>query len=255
MTVFRHSDTLSLIALPTGKARSAKECTTMEKDAREDGLRAGAGAQIETSFAPMPASLPKKRTRALSRSPGTKAEPPGAQTQRNKPSANALTPSMSPPPERYHGPPKKNEEPEAELVNNPRLLAEAGIELMSAKLRFQFLNEFPVFDEMALQNKIVGEGGSLNTAHKWREAGQIIGLPFAGMVLYPEFQFQSNGQPYPLIIEVNKAINSDYSDWQRALWLVTENEWLNTLTPISAIQNGDSRAIRAAGLAGKPLIW
>lgn len=132
----------------------------------------------------------------------------------------------------------------AEHVNDPHLLALVEMELMGAEFRVIFLNKYPVLDAKAV-HRLAGCKGADKTrkARSWRSAGRIIGLPIVGTTVYPAFQFQPNGQPYPLIREVNKAFPTDVSDWQRAGWLVSPNEWLDGETPISAIQRKDPEVL------------
>lgn len=140
--------------------------------------------------------------------------------------------------------------PSSEDVNDPRLLAMADIEFMRAELRVNFFNTYTVLDERSVNDKAgCKTAGKTNTARRWQAEGRIFGVPFVGIVVYPAFQFQPNGEPIPLILEVNKALPKDCTDWQRAAWFVSPNEWLDGKLPVSAIQRGDLEVVNAASHA------
>lgn len=140
--------------------------------------------------------------------------------------------------------------PSSKYVNDPRLLAMAKLDLMRAELRVNFFSTYPVLDEMAVHDLAdCKTAGKCTIARKWRSEERIIGLPFGDIVVYPAFQFQSNGEPYPLLLEVNKAFPKDCTDWQRVSWLVSPNEWLDGEIPVSAIQQGDPEVVEAASHA------
>ncbi len=142
--------------------------------------------------------------------------------------------------------------PSSEYVNDPRLLAMANTELMRAELRVKFFNTFPVLDEKAVHNLTNRKAdGKETTAKRWQSEGRIIGLPIVDVMVYPAFQFQSNGKPYPLIQEVNKAFSKECTVWYLASWLVSPNEWLDGETPISAIQRNCREVVSAAERAGE----
>ncbi len=140
--------------------------------------------------------------------------------------------------------------PSSKYVNDSRLLAMANLELMRAQLRANFFSAYAVLDEMSVNRQAgCAIDGKTSIAMKWRSEGRIVGLPFVDVVVYPAFQFQPDGQPYPLLLEVNKALPEDCTDWHRASWLVSPNEWLEGETPVPAIQRGDPEVAIAASHA------
>lgn len=235
----------------------------MSDETRDGGLKAGTATLVDSSPLPAQAKKPRGRVRhaspkfqqkggrsgpqrgigGLKHSPSAKGSGTGKRYRRKTPDVDhnrqqdflsvfendTLTASSS------------------KYVNDPRLVAMAKIDLMSAEVRLYFMETYPVVDEKSAHRLAGGkESDKMNKAKAWRSAGQIIGLPFAGITIYPVFQFQPDGQPYPLIREVIKAFTKDYTDWQRASWLVSPCEWLNGETPISAIHKNDSEVVDAA---------
>lgn len=135
---------------------------------------------------------------------------------------------------------------------DPLASAEARIDAMNAELRRDFLADFPVV-EAATVHARAGHGGTnkAQTAAAWRRAGRILGLPYAGRIVYPLFQFDDAGQPWPLLRPVLGALPADRTPWQRAFWLVGPNERLDGDPPIEAIRRGEDGVLEAARHAGE----
>ena len=132
--------------------------------------------------------------------------------------------------------------------------AEAKIDVMNAEMRRDFLGAFTVRDAAAVHERAGHEGGNkFQTAAAWRKADRILGLPFAGKTVYPDFQFDADGQPYPLMREVLRGLPADWSGWQRAFWIVSPNEWLDEGRPLEAIRAGDKAVIEAAARTPAPI--
>lgn len=236
----------------------------MKKATQDGGLRASGATLAESFQRPTRAKQahgrsdfrlpksPQRSTRSLEESGSLKH----TSTAKNKRSARlskkkpSETIGSRPSDDRYSAQKEYPEKSPSESVNDPWLLAMVDIELMRAELRVDFLNTFQVLDAEAVHRLAGGKGSDKSRkARAWRSAGRIIGLPIVGITVYPAFQFQPDGQPYPLIREVNKAFTKDCTDWQRASWLVSPNEWLNGETPVSAIQRSDPEVITAAKYA------
>lgn len=128
---------------------------------------------------------------------------------------------------------------------------EARIDAANAEMRRDFLAAYPVVEAAAVHDR-AGYGGvnKAQTAAAWKRANRILGLPYAGRIVYPLFQFDDDGQPWPLMQPVLRSLPADRSAWQRAFWLVSPNEWLDERVPADALRNGDERVIQAAEHAG-----
>lgn len=135
----------------------------------------------------------------------------------------------------------------AMLDFDPLDTAESRIDLRNAEMRLEFLQEFPAIEAQTV-HKLAGHAGTnaSQTAASWRKARKILGLPFGGKIIYPRFQFDADGQPYPLMRNVLKALPDDMTPWQVAFWIVSPNARLDTATPIDAIRRGDGLVIAAA---------
>lgn len=130
---------------------------------------------------------------------------------------------------------------------DPRAAAEARIDLRNAEKRKEFLDEFAVIDS-AKVHEISGNTGSnpSQTAAVWRKANRILGLPVGQRTVYPSFQFDEGGRPYPLMKRVLDALPDDMTPWQTAFWLVSPSSALDGGLPLDAIRRGDEGVIDAA---------
>lgn len=130
---------------------------------------------------------------------------------------------------------------------DPRAAAEARIDLRNAEKRKEFLDEFAVIDS-ARVHEISGNTGSntSQTAAVWRKANRILGLPVGQRTVYPAFQFDDGGRPYPLMKRVLDALPDDMTPWQTAFWLVSPSSALDGGLPLDAIRRGDERGVEAA---------
>lgn len=130
---------------------------------------------------------------------------------------------------------------------DPRAAAEARIDMRNAEKRKEFLDEFEVIDSIRV-HEISGNKGRnpSQTAAVWRKANRILGLPVGQRTVYPVFQFDEGGRPYPLMKRVLDALPDDMTPWQTAFWLVSPSSALDGGLPLDAIRRGDEQAVEAA---------
>lgn len=129
---------------------------------------------------------------------------------------------------------------------------EARIDAKNAELRAEFLKDFRVLDSAGV-HKMAGLKGTntSQTVNTWRQRGRILGLPVQGKNAYPVFQFDADGQPFPLMELVLSALPKSFTAWQRAFWFVSPKESLDGRTPADAVGAGDARVTDAAHAAGE----
>lgn len=130
---------------------------------------------------------------------------------------------------------------------DPRAAIEARIDLRNAEKRKEFLDEFAVIDSAGV-HEISGNTGSnpSQTAAVWRKANRILGLLVGQRTVYPAFQFDEGGRPYPLMKRVLDALPDDMTPWQTAFWLVSPSSVLDGGLPLDAIRRGDEKGVDAA---------
>lgn len=85
------------------------------------------------------------------------------------------------------------------------------------------------------------------TASRWAREGRIFGVEWRERVLYPAFQFDSLGQPRPVIREILELLPEALTGWARALWWTAESEALGGSRPLGLLD--DPELLRAAAQA------
>jgi hypothetical protein len=74
-------------------------------------------------------------------------------------------------------------------------------------------------------------------ANRWRAEQRLVAVPVGDELLYPGFQFSSEGRPHPTVRAALAALrsNAEVSDWQAALWFVGPNGWLGGRRPVDLL--------------------
>ncbi|MDR9776898.1 hypothetical protein RJJ65_30440 [Rhizobium hidalgonense] len=104
-------------------------------------------------------------------------------------------------------------------------------------LRDRFMAEVPHLSSTDV-NKLAGSNAknSYATAARWKKNGDIFSLSYRGSELFPAFQFE-DGRPHPAIKRVLQTLPASMTNWQRALWFVTANGWLDDDEPIDRLDD------------------
>jgi hypothetical protein len=104
------------------------------------------------------------------------------------------------------------------------------------------------------RNALLGEFGALRSseiaelagsraanraalANRWRAEQRLVAVPVGDELLYPGFQFTSEGKPHPAVGAALAALrsNAEVSDWQAALWFAGANGWLGGRRPVDLL--------------------
>jgi hypothetical protein len=74
-------------------------------------------------------------------------------------------------------------------------------------------------------------------ANRWRAEQRLVAVPVGDELLYPGFQFTSEGKPHPAVGAALAALraNAQVSDWQAALWFAGPNGWLGGRRPVDVL--------------------
>lgn len=80
-------------------------------------------------------------------------------------------------------------------------------------------------------------GNRAALANRWRSEDRLVAVPVGDELLYPGFQFTSEGRPHSTVGAALEALRSDpqVSDWQAALWFVGPNGWLGGRRPVDVL--------------------
>ena len=135
---------------------------------------------------------------------------------------------------------------EAYLDVDPLESVERDIDEDNAEARRDFMATVPTLDSAEVHRRSGRRGAAVaQTAHEWKRAGRILGVPFDGRDAFPAFQFQE-GRPRPIMRRVLAALPGDLTPWQRAFWLTSATDDLGGAAPSDLVKAGDERVVEAA---------
>jgi hypothetical protein len=85
-------------------------------------------------------------------------------------------------------------------------------------------------------------------ANRWRGERRVVAVPVGDELLYPGFQFTSEGKPHTAVASALAELrsNGDVSDWQAALWFVAANGWLGGRRPVDLLDAEPDAVVDAA---------
>lgn len=85
-------------------------------------------------------------------------------------------------------------------------------------------------------------------ANRWRTEQRLVAVSVGDELLYPGFQFTSEGKPHPTVGAALNALrsNAEVSDWQAALWFLGPNGWLGGKRPVDLLDAEPDAVAEAA---------
>jgi hypothetical protein len=85
-------------------------------------------------------------------------------------------------------------------------------------------------------------------ANRWRGEQRVVAVQVGDEMLYPGFQFTSEGKPHPTVASALGELrsNGQVSDWQAALWFVAANGWLGGRRPVDLLDAEPDAVVDAA---------
>ena len=125
----------------------------------------------------------------------------------------------------------------------PDDLAEARGAIVSDNLaiRDHFVAEIPCLTSVDVgRNAGHRAGNQYATAARWKKSGAVLSVSHRGAEYFPAFQFRDDGQPHPVVKRVLSALPEAFSNWQRALWFVSTNGWLDDKAPMDSLDEPDA---------------
>jgi hypothetical protein len=114
------------------------------------------------------------------------------------------------------------------------------------ELRDRFIANLPQLTSAEIGN-MAGSAAKnpYATAARWKKAGEIFSVHHRGTEYFPAFQLR-DGRPHAAIKKVLAALPDSLSSWQRALWFVSTNGWLDDKAPIDLLDDVDAVVAAAA---------
>jgi hypothetical protein len=106
--------------------------------------------------------------------------------------------------------------------------AEEELVRQSRRLRAQFLREVPTLSATQMEGLAVPTCASSapEVAEGWLRDRRVFALKVKGELLFPAFQFDALGQPWPVMGEILARLPADLTPWQIAFSFVSGNGWL-----------------------------
>lgn len=95
----------------------------------------------------------------------------------------------------------------------------------SAQMRREMLASFGYYSAEELADRHGSKAANrYATATRWSREGKVFGVPLGARTVFPAFQFNRDGQPYPVVRDVLAALpREDMSPWAVGLWWYTSN--------------------------------
>lgn len=118
----------------------------------------------------------------------------------------------------------------------------------NAEARHSFLERFGALKSEEVAD-IAGSSAKNRaaTANRWKRQGQIFSVPHRGGDYFPAFQFDESGQPLPTISSLISLFRqSEWNEWETALWFSAPNGWLDGATPVSLLERDPDSVVNAA---------
>lgn len=83
-------------------------------------------------------------------------------------------------------------------------------------------------------------------ANRWKQEGRIFSVTHHGQTLFPAYQFDGEGQPYPAVAEVLASLGQQDRDWPLAVWFIAANGWLGGRRPVDLLESDPAAVAEAA---------
>jgi len=112
-------------------------------------------------------------------------------------------------------------------------------------LRDRFVREIPQLTSTEV-NKQSGSSAknTYATAARWKKNGEIFSVQHRGNEFFPAFQFR-DGRPHPAVKRVLAALPEPMTAWQKALWFVSANGWLDDDEPVERLDDMENLLVAA----------
>lgn len=114
----------------------------------------------------------------------------------------------------------------------------------NAELRTRFITEQATYTSEEVAD-LAGSRASNRAAlaNRWRKEGSIFAVRHRGELRYPAFQFGDDGRPRPELQDVLAVFGERHaSEWEIALWFVTEHPRAGGRKPIEVLHE-DPQAV------------
>lgn len=128
----------------------------------------------------------------------------------------------------------------------PLELVRLEIEQDNVEFRERFVRDWECWDSSTVHARS-GDASknAAQTAARWKLRKKIFSVPYRSRQLFPAFQFRE-GRPMRVVHAVLEGLGDQLSPWQIAAWFVSENGWLDGVTPQSLLIKDAVAVVEAA---------
>lgn len=82
-------------------------------------------------------------------------------------------------------------------------------------------------------------------ANRWRTQGKVFSVSWDGANVYPGLQLDEEGRTRPVIAQVLAAAGERLQGWDLALWLTSNNAWLDGARPVELLDESPDEVLAA----------
>ena len=135
------------------------------------------------------------------------------------------------------------------LGRMPQVRVDADLWIDNLQLRTDYLRDTPTLSASDVHRWSGRTSGNPSEpASRWKKEQKIFAVRQGRSDLYPAFQFR-DGVPHPAMRRILAVLPAELTDWQKALWFVSGNGWLDGDAPQDRLEDYEEVLTAARRLA------
>lgn len=84
------------------------------------------------------------------------------------------------------------------------------------------------------------------TSSRWKQAGRVFAVPYAGKTYFPTFQFDQSGEPKHIVRDILGILQPHYGPWETGLWFTAASGILGGKRPVDLLDEAPEKVLAAA---------
>ena len=126
----------------------------------------------------------------------------------------------------------------------------------NAAAREELIAEFGLLSSAEVASRVGSRAKNRAAlANRWKQEGKIFSVNHQGLVFFPAFQFDDNGQPLPVIAPMLATVGRQSTGWELALWFIAANGWLDGGRPVDLLRKEPEVVVQAADREAEGLFF
>jgi hypothetical protein len=126
----------------------------------------------------------------------------------------------------------------------------------NAAAREELITEFGLLSSVDIASRAGSRAkNKAALANRWKQEGKIFSIHHQGLVFFPAFQFDDDGQPLPVIARSLAMLGRQSTGWELALWFLAANGWLDGKRPVDLLRSEPEAVSRAAEREAEGLLF